>query len=137
MTDPLSNRPPDQLTRPELERDLQRVRALANLLDAKYSVGGIQFGMDAILGLIPIAGDTITGLLGLYPLYIARKHGLGRFIQSRMIGNLLLDWGVGAIPLLGDLFDVQFKSNMKNLKLLEEKIQKERSQQSVPSREPV
>jgi hypothetical protein len=112
---------------PTLQADMKRVRHLAKMLDARFSIAGVQFGFDAILGLIPVAGDTITALLGIYPLYIARKHGLGKFVQSRMIGNLLLDWGIGAIPLVGDIFDIGFKSHVRNLKLLEERIRKEGS----------
>ena len=105
-----------------LELDLQRVRQLANLLDTKFSIAGIRFGMDSIVGLIPGIGDVATLLAGLYPLYVAQKHGIGLPTRARMLGNLLLDAGVGAIPLLGDIFDVAYKANAKNLKILEKSL---------------
>ena len=104
---------------PTVELDLQRARQLAELLDSKFSIGGIRFGMDSIVGLIPGVGDIATLLAGLYPVYVAQKHGVGIPTRVRMLGNLLIDAGVGAIPLLGDVFDVGFKANTKNLKILE------------------
>ena|SRR5688500_18374400 len=104
---------------PTVELDLQRARQLAELLDSKFSIGGIRFGMDSIVGLIPGIGDIATLLAGLYPVYVAQKHGVGIPTRVRMLGNLLIDAGVGAIPLLGDVFDVGFKANTKNLKILE------------------
>lgn len=105
-----------------IELDLQRARQLAELLDAKFSVGGIRFGLDSIVGLIPGVGDVATLLVGLYPIYIAQKHGIGLPTRARMIGNLLLDAGVGAVPLVGDLFDIAYKANMKNLRILEKAL---------------
>src|SRR5918993_597297 len=83
-----------------VELDLQRVRQLAELMDSTFSVAGIRFGMDSIVGLIPGIGDVATLLAGLYPLYVAQKHGIGLPTRARMLGNLLLDAGVGAIPVL-------------------------------------
>jgi hypothetical protein len=107
-----------------IQLDLHRARQLAELLDAKFSVGGIRFGFDAIVGLIPGVGDVVTLLAGLYPLYVAQKHGVGLPTRARMLGNLLLDAGVGAVPLLGDLFDVAFKANLKNLRILEKALER-------------
>jgi hypothetical protein len=109
-----------------LEADLERVRQLARLLDAQFEIAGFKFGWDAILGLVPVAGDVATGLIGLYPLLIARKHGLGKFVQTRMATNLLLDWAVGSVPLAGDVFDAVYKAHLKNLKLLERAAEKRR-----------
>jgi hypothetical protein len=107
---------------PIVELDLQRARQLAELLDSKFSIAGIRFGFDAIVGLIPGVGDIATLLAGLYPVYVAQKHGIGIPTRVRMLGNLLLDAGVGAIPILGDVFDVGFKANMKNLRILEKAL---------------
>ena len=103
----------------DLEADLQRARVLANLLDAEFSVAGIKFGLDPIIGLVPVVGDTIGLLAGLYPLYIARKHKLGKTVQTRMLANLAIDYFGGLIPLIGDAFDVVYKSNLMNVALLE------------------
>src|SRR5688500_11280631 len=104
------------------EADLERVRKFANLLDAKFQVGGVKFGLDAIVGLIPVVGDTATLLAGLYPVYVAQKHNVSWLTRARMLGNLALDAMIGAVPLVGDLFDVGFRSNTKNLKLLEKAL---------------
>lgn len=111
----------------ELEADLARVRKLAKLLDAQFEIAGVKVGWDSIVGLIPIAGDIATTLLGLYPLALARKHKLGKTVQSRMAMNLLIDWAAGTVPLLGDAFDVVYKANLKNLALLEKAVEKKRS----------
>jgi hypothetical protein len=104
---------------PDLESDLQRARQLANLLDARFEIAGIKVGMDSIVGLIPGVGDVAMTVVGLYPLYLARRHGLGRWVTTKMAGNLAIDFVVGAIPLAGDVFDLFYKANLKNLALLE------------------
>jgi len=113
-----------------LESDLARVRKLATLLDAQFSFAGIPFGLDAIVGLIPVAGDLITGVAALYPLYIARKHKLGRVVEMRMAMNVLVDVAAGAVPLVGDVVDVAFKANLKNLEILERAAEKHRVRQA-------
>lgn len=109
-----------------LDADLARARWLANLLDARFSFMGIPFGLDAIAGLIPIAGDCATALAALYPVHVARKHNLGKTFQARMAFNVLADFAVGAVPVLGDLFDVAYKANLKNLKLLEKAAERQK-----------
>jgi hypothetical protein len=103
----------------DLQADLARARRLAHLLDQQFSIRGYRFGLDALVGLIPGVGDLLGALAGLYPLLIARRHGLGRIVQSRMALNLLIELGVGAIPVLGDAFDFGFKANVRNVELLE------------------
>jgi hypothetical protein len=110
----------------DLEADLRRARQIAMLLDARFELAGIKFGMDAIVGLIPGVGDLLTTLVGAYPLYVARRHGLGRWVTARMAGNLALDFLAGAVPVVGDVFDVAFKANLKNLQLLEKAAEKHR-----------
>src|SRR5215213_5004337 len=90
----------------ELERDIERVRALARAMDAQFEIGGIKIGWDSIIGLVPVAGDIMTALIGLYPILIARKHNLSKITRTRMAANVVLDWAVGSIPLAGDVFDV-------------------------------
>ena len=102
-----------------LEQDLARVRQVAQFLDAQFEFAGIKFGWDAIIGLVPVVGDLATTAIGVYPLYVARKHGLSRFVRARMVSNLLIDWAVGCVPLVGDVFDVGFKAHLKNAALLE------------------
>ena len=109
-----------------LDADLERVRRLAQMLDSKFEIAGIKFGWDAIIGLVPVAGDVAMAAIGTYPLYIAHKHKLGKFVRARMIGNLALDWAVGLVPLVGDVFDVAFKAHIKNARLLERTVEKHR-----------
>ncbi len=111
---------------PDLERDLGRLTRLARLLDTQFSVGGVRFGWDGIIGLVPVAGDLTTAFLSLYPLYLAGKHGLGSVAIGRMLGNIGVDLLVGAVPVVGDVFDVAYKSNRRNLEIFRKAIEKRR-----------
>ena len=83
----------------------------------------MRFGVEGLLGLIPVAGDTVGAVLGLVSsFYVVRRHGLGRSEQAKMALNLAVEWVGGLTPLVGDLFDVAFKANVRNVKLLEEAI---------------
>ena len=101
-------------------RHLKRYAVLAKLLDTQFRVPltGWRFGLDPILGLLPGAGDLATALVGAYGLVVAYKLGAPASIHVRMVLNLLLDAGVGAIPIAGDLFDFAFKANIRNERLL-------------------
>jgi hypothetical protein len=80
----------------------------------------ISIGLDAVLGLLPIGGDLLTGLVQAGLVLVALRHyKVPRTIAARMMANVLLDVAVGSIPILGDLFDVAFKANTRNIKLLE------------------
>lgn len=109
-------------TRIERERDLERVRWLARMMDAQFQVAGFRFGLDALIGLVPAVGDTVAGLLALYPLMVARRHGVSRWVQLKMLRNVAFDWVVGTVPVAGDLFDVAYKANLRNLELLEKAL---------------
>lgn len=103
----------------DLAADLRRVRALAKLLDAQFAVGRFRFGLDALIGLVPGLGDVASGALALYPVYLVKKHNLPRRYARKMLTNVAIDFVGGTVPILGDLFDVYFKANLKNLTLLE------------------
>lgn len=103
----------------ELQKDLKRARIVADLLDTKFKIGGVRFGLEGILGLVPVAGDAIGVLAGLYPLYVANRHHLGKRVQAKMAANLLIEFAGGTLPWVGDLFDVAFKANIRNVRLLE------------------
>jgi hypothetical protein len=100
---------------------------LAWLLDARFSIGKIRFGLDAIVGLVPAVGDTATALAGCYLIYLAWKHQMGRGVIAAMVGNLLFDWLVGLVPWLGDMFDVMFKAHLRNLRIMEKAVVGRRS----------
>lgn len=103
-----------------LEADLRRLERLTRWLDDAFVLPGTQFrfGLDPIFGLLPGVGDTATAAMTAYFILIARKHKAPLGLQVKVVGNLLLDWLVGAIPLVGDLFDFGFKANRRNLDLL-------------------
>lgn len=105
----------------ELSRDVERARRWARALDAaiRIPVIDVRLGFDAVFGLVPGVGDALSAFLGAYPVLIAVRHRLPRFLVLRLLGNIALDALVGAIPLLGDLFDIGFKSNLRNHELLE------------------
>ncbi|MCC6144106.1 MAG: DUF4112 domain-containing protein [Candidatus Hydrogenedentes bacterium] len=104
---------------PEVARRVERMERLARLLDEAWRIPGTNYrvGIDSLIGLIPGAGDVITSTLSAYVVYEAQQLGLPRHVVARMIGNLGIDFVVGAIPLLGDLFDVAFKANKRNMQL--------------------
>ena len=108
---------PDQHLHPHLHR----YRKLAHALDARFRIPGtpFRFGWDAIIGLIPGAGDAAGGLLGGYGLYTAFRVGAPPVILVRMFMNLAIDLVGGAFPLVGDLFDIGWRGNLRNLSLLE------------------
>lgn len=103
------------------DSDIQRARALARVLDSAVGIPGtpLRIGLDAILGLIPGGGDVAGAALSGYIVLTAARRGAPRAVIARMLLNVLLDTTIGAIPVLGDLFDVAYKSNMKNVALLE------------------
>jgi hypothetical protein len=99
----------------------RRYRRLAQLLDDAVRVPGtrIGLGLDFLLGLVPGAGDLAAGALASYGLWVAQRLGAPRSLLLRMAANIALDTIVGSVPLLGDLFDVAWKSNVRNLALLD------------------
>ncbi len=113
----------------EYSPHLRRIEKLAYLFDARFEIPGtsIRFGWDGIIGLIPAVGDTLTLIPQLYLIFEALRLKLGRRTILKMLLNIGIDWLVGTIPVLGDLFDVAFKSNLRNAKLVAEAIRKKRA----------
>lgn len=114
-------RPPEQF------RGLEQ---LAWLMDRAIRIPGtpITIGLDALLGLLPVGGDFLTGLVQAGIVLVALYHyRVPRAVAARMAANVLLDTTLGALPVLGDVFDVFFKANTRNIKLLQQ-VQVERSQ---------
>ncbi len=98
----------------------RRIEALEQLLEGLIVVPGInrRIGLDALIGLVPVAGDAITALMGLYLVWEARNLGLPKWRMWHMIGNVGFDALVGSVPLAGDLFDFLYRSNTRNLKII-------------------
>jgi hypothetical protein len=105
----------------EVRRRLEKLRSLQWLLDNAYRVPGtnIRFGWDAIVGLIPGAGDLVTALFACGIIMQAHQMRVPRVIQLRMVVNVLIDVVIGIVPLFGDVADVFWKSNARNFALLE------------------
>lgn len=103
-------------------REIDRLETLAYWLDSRFRVPGtdIRFGLDALAGLIPGIGDGTTALFSIYIVIQARRLGVPSSLRARMAANIAIDLLIGAIPLVGDIFDVGFKANLRNAALLRE-----------------
>ncbi len=118
---PASGRNPSALRR---EAARKRLTTLTRLMDGLFEIPLLRrkFGLDPIIGLVPVVGDLIPAAIGMYLVFEARELGASRWLQARMVGNLLLDLLVGAVPLLGDFFDLMFRAHHRNLKLLQKEL---------------
>lgn len=96
------------------------VERVSKLMDSQFKIGNFKFGLDPILNLIPFAGDSVTAIISFALVYNMQKHGASSKIVVKMMGNVILDFIVGAIPLIGWVFDFYFKANDRNVKLLKE-----------------
>lgn len=105
---------------------LARLRRIARLMDSSFGLPGTRFrlGLDSLFGLAPVAGDAAGALVSLYIVWEARRLGAPTVLVARMLGNIAADTLGGSVPLLGDLFDAAFKSNLRNLALLEDWLQR-------------
>lgn len=104
----------------------RRIEGLEMLLERSFVIPVINrpVGLDAIAGLIPVAGDLLTAAMGAYLVWEARNLGLPRWKLWRMAGNVAFDSAVGAVPIAGDLFDFLFRSNSRNLKIVKRHLDK-------------
>jgi Domain of unknown function (DUF4112) len=102
------------------EQRLARLDALAKLLDIAFILPGtkIRYGVDGIIGLIPVVGDIIATVLSLWLVREARALGAPWHVTARMLGNVAIQGVVGTVPVAGDAFDVLFRANMRNVRLL-------------------
>ena len=107
-------------------QSVARLEALAKLMDGAFVIPGtnIRMGLDGLIGLVPVAGDMVSGLISTYMIWEARQLGAPRWLIARMLANTLLDTTIGAVPVFGDAFDVMFRANMKNMALLRRHLEK-------------
>lgn len=114
-------------------KNLKRIRKIARLLDTAIGIPGtkFRFGLEPILGLIPGGGDLITALISAYSIYLATSFGLEKSEILKMVRNVAIDTALGSIPIVGDIFDAYFKSNIRNLEILEEHIAKTEAEDLV------
>lgn len=111
-----------RLSPQELAARLDRIRRLSRLMDTAVRVPGtrIRFGLDSVIGLVPGFGDAATAGISAWIVREAYASGVPRRVLAKMLGNIAVDFVGGAIPLAGDLFDVYWKANQRNVELLEE-----------------
>ena len=109
------------------EERVARLDVLANLLDTAFILPGtnVRFGFDALIGLVPGIGDAITTAISLYIVHEARQLGAPGHLVLRMLANVVVDGFVGAVPLVGDAFDVLWRANRRNVRLLREWLARE------------
>lgn len=109
---------------PSLGRDpqsiRQRIEMMEHLLENALVFPGtkLRFGLDSLIGLVPVVGDLVTAAMGAWIVWEARNLGMSRWQITRMAANVGFDTAIGAIPLVGDAFDFAFKSNSRNLRII-------------------
>jgi hypothetical protein len=96
------------------------METIAWLLDNSIPVPGTgrRFGIDALIGFVPVVGDLLSGGIGLFVVWRASRLGLPRIVVARMLANSAIDIAIGAIPVIGDAFDLWFKANTRNLAII-------------------
>jgi Domain of unknown function (DUF4112) len=107
-------------------KNLARIQRIAKMMDTAWGIPFTRwrFGLDSVLGLVPGAGDAITFGISAYSIYLAHQMGAPKGLMVRMLANSAMDFGLGSVPIAGDIFDLFFKSNVRNLKLLTDFIEK-------------
>jgi uncharacterized protein DUF4112 len=109
------------------EQRVARLEAIAKLLDVAFILPGtkIRYGIDGLIGLIPIVGDIVTTVIQLWLVREARAIGAPWHITARMLANVAVDGVVGMVPIAGDAFDVMFRANIRNVRLLRRWLDKQ------------
>ncbi|CAA0103771.1 Uncharacterised protein [Zhongshania aliphaticivorans] len=109
------------MTQHDTEERLRRSWQLANLLDGIWTIPFTPWkvGIDALLGLLPVAGDFLSALLALGIVWQAHKLGAPKSVKIKMLANIGLDFLLGSVPVIGDIADVAFRKNQRNAALLE------------------
>ena len=106
---------------------IARLDRLTTLLDTAFVIPGtrFRFGVDGLIGLVPGLGDAVTTGLSLWIVYEAHQIGAPKHVIARMLGNVAIDGVVGAVPLAGDVFDVLWRANRRNMRILREHLDRE------------
>jgi len=99
---------------------LKRARVFAKLMDNQFSFLGVKFGLDNIIGIVPGIGHVAGMSLSVYLIWVGHQMDLPKHKKAKMIRNVVLDTAIGILPLVGDLGDLFFKANTKNLEILED-----------------
>ena len=127
MTASVARRAPKTITVVmDKEAELDRIERIATLLDSEFVIPGtnVRFGLDSLVGLIPGVGDFIGLLASLYVMHLLNRLDLPRWTRMRMAWNVIIDGLAGVVPLVGDIFDVAFRANIKNVDLARRALRK-------------
>ena len=110
-----------RISKEEVDRSLERLKHLSFLLDSAFQIPilGYRVGWDAIIGLVPGLGDAVGLLFSSYIVFEAARLGAPKSVLARMVYNVALEFIIGVIPIIGDLFDAVWKANIRNVRLLE------------------
>jgi hypothetical protein len=105
----------------EAPDELKQAQSLANITDTavRLPVIGVEVGLDFLIGLIPGVGDAIMTRVAMRIVYLGRKMGLPKPLQTIMARNALLDFGFGFVPIVGDIIDIYYKANRRNVRIME------------------
>ncbi len=106
----------------DMSTELQKFERWSEALDSKFTIFGLPIGWDSILGLVPGVGDAVTVVPAALMINAGYRNGVRKRALGRMVWNTGLDLAVGSIPLVGDLFDVAFKSHKKNVAVLRDEF---------------
>ncbi|WP_336987461.1 DUF4112 domain-containing protein [Altererythrobacter aquiaggeris] len=104
----------------------KRIETMERLLERSFHVPGtkIPVGLDSLVGLVPVVGDIVTAVMGMYLVWEAKNIGLPKWKLWRMAGNVGVDSLLGAVPLAGDAFDFLYRSNSRNLRIVRKHLDK-------------
>ncbi|PHR19324.1 MAG: hypothetical protein COA37_18020 [Hoeflea sp.] len=123
----------EQKTPSEIERELDHLNRLARTLDSRFVLPGtsIRFGLDTLIGLVPGIGDTLVAAPSAWIIWRGHRMGIGKRHIARMVANSAADYVIGLVPVIGDLFDVGFKANLRNVAILQEQLDARKQAQSA------
>ncbi len=109
----------------QLDQQLKKINRLSVLLDSQFKIPGtkIKFGLDSLIGLVPVVGDTVSMSLSFYFIHVAMKHKVKKRTIGKMMSNIFKDYCIGLIPIVGDYLDIASKANLKNAKILTQALE--------------
>ena len=121
-----------------IDYELKKLRVIAWRMDALFYIPGtnISVGLDNFFGLIPVIGDTMAVAPSVYMVYKAKQLGATPGALAYMMGNTVVDLLIGSIPIIGDVFDVVYNSNIRNYRALERNLNKQAAQAYEVTRQP-
>lgn len=120
---------PNEPVHPEYARLLDEIDRLAENLDRRFRIplANVRFGWDPVIGFVPIAGDLVTAALAIKIILAARRLGADKALIRRMAANSAIDIAIGIVPIIGTLFDIFYRSNVRNVETLKDEIRRRRN----------